>query len=69
MCLGDGGPSMLMAHTFGGRSIGEPQQSLLHWCELLGLPDDNPHGSWVAGSSTVGPVRADLRTSTGLGTL
>ena len=47
--LGDGGPSMLMAHTFGGRSIGEPQQSLLHWCELLGLPDDNPHGSWVRG--------------------
>lgn len=43
--LGDDGLPMLMAHTCGERSIGEPQQTLLHWRDLLGLPDDHPYGS------------------------
>ena len=63
--LGDGGPSMLMAHTFGARSIGEPQQTLLHWRDLLGLPDDHPYGSWDAGQAP-SDLRADLQTPTGL---
>lgn len=63
--LGDGGPSSLMTHTFGVRSIGEPQQALLHWCELLDLPDDHPYGSWVEGQAP-SDLRSDLQTPTGL---
>ena len=59
------GPSALMAHTFGGRSIGEPHQSLQHWLELINLPDDHPHRSWLPGRAP-SDLRADLRTSDGL---
>ena len=63
--LGDDGPPMLMAHTFGQRSIGEPQQTLLHWRDLLGLPDDHPYGSWSPGQAP-SDLRTDLQTPTGL---
>lgn len=62
---GDGGLPKLMSYTFGVRSIGEPEEDLLHWCHLLGLPDDHPHGSWGPDQAP-SQLRADLRTSTGL---
>ena len=63
--LVDGGLPTLMSHTFGVRSIGEPEETLLQWCGLLGLRDDHPHGSWGPGQAP-SQLRADLRTSTGL---
>lgn len=63
---GDGGLPNLMSHTFGVRSIGEPEEDLLHWCHLLGLRDDHPHRSWGP-DQVPSQLRADLRTSTGLG--
>ncbi|MYE57651.1 MAG: hypothetical protein F4X30_11330 [Acidimicrobiaceae bacterium] len=63
--LGDEAPAMLMAHTFGTRSIGEPQEALRHWCELLSLRDDHPHGSWGPGHAP-SDLRADLRSASGL---
>lgn len=63
--LGDGGLPKLMSHTFGVRSVGEPEEDLLHWCHLLGLPDDHPNGSWGPDQAP-SRLRADLRTSTGL---
>ena len=63
--LGDGGLPTLMSLTFGVRSIGEPEETLLQWCGLLGLRDDHPHGSWGPGQAP-SQLRADLRTSTGL---
>ena len=63
--LGYDGPAIFMAHTFGMRSIGEPQDALLRWCQLLSLPDDHPHGRWEAGQAP-SDLRADLWTSTGL---
>ncbi len=63
--LGDGGPPTLMAHTFGTRSVGDPQESLRHWVELLSLGDDHPHGSWRPGDAP-SVLRADLSTSCGL---
>ncbi len=63
--LGDEAPAMLMAHTFGTRSTGEPQEALRHWCELLSLPDDHPHRSWVPGYAP-SDLRADLRSASGL---
>ena len=63
--LGHDGPAIFMAHTFGMRSIGEPQDALLRWCEMLSLPDDHPHGRWGRGQ-TPSDLCADLRTSTGI---
>ena len=63
--LGDGGLPTLMSLTFGRRSIGEPEETLLQWCGLLGLRDDHPHGSWGP-SQAPSRLRADLRTSAGL---
>ena len=63
--LGDGGLPTLASLTFGVRSIGEPEETLLQWCGLLGLRDDHPHGSWDPGQAP-SQLRADLRTSTGL---
>ena len=63
--LGYDGPSVFLAHTFGMRSIGEPQDALLRWCQLLSLPDNHPHGRWETGQAP-SDLRADLRTSTGL---
>lgn len=63
--LGDGGLPTLMSLTFGRRSIGEPEETLLQWCGLLGLRDDHPHGSWGPGQAP-SKLRADLQTSTGL---
>ena len=63
--FGDHGPPMMMAHTFGTRSVGEPQESLRHWCELLSLPDDHPHASWGPGDAP-SVLRADLRSTSGL---
>ena len=63
--LGDEAPAMLMAHTFGTRSIGEPQEALRHWCGLLSLPDDHPHRSWGPGYMP-SDLRADLRSALGL---
>ena len=54
-----------MSLTFGVRSIGEPEETLLQWRGLLGLRDDHPHGSWGPGQAP-SQLRADLRTSTGL---
>ena len=63
--LGYDGPAIFMAHTFGMRSIGEPQDALLRWCQLLSLPDDHPHGRWEPGQAP-SDLRADMWTSTGL---
>lgn len=63
--LGHDGPAIFMAHTFGMRSIGEPQDALLRWCEMLSLPDDHPHCRWGPGQAP-SDLCADLRTSTGL---
>ena len=63
--LGYDGPSVFLAHTFGMRSIGEPQDALLRWCQLLSLPDNHPHGRWEPGQAP-SELRADLRTSTRL---
>ena len=63
--LGAEAPSMLMAHTFGTRSIGEPQEALRHWCELLSLPDDHPHRSWGPGHAP-SDLCANLRSALGL---
>ena len=63
--LGYDGPAIFMAHTFGMRSIGEPQDALLRWCRLLSLPDDHPHGRWEPGQAP-SDLRADMWTSTGL---
>ena len=62
---GDGGLPTLASLTFGMRSIGEPEQTLLQWWGLLGLRDDHPHGSWGPDQAP-SQLRADLRTSTGL---
>ncbi len=63
--LGDGGPSTLMAYTFGMQSIGEPQDSLRRWHELVSLDDAHQHGSWVEGEAP-SDLRSDLRTTSGL---
>ncbi len=63
--LGDGGPSTLMAYTFGLQSIGEPDDLLRRWYELVSLPDNHPHGSWVEGEAP-SDLRSDLRTTSGL---
>lgn len=63
--FGDDGPPMMMAHTFGTRSVGEPQGSLRHWCELLSLPDDHPYASWGP-SDAPSVLREDLRSTSGL---
>lgn len=63
--FGNDGPPMMMAHTFGTRSVGEPQESLRHWCELLSLPDDHPFGSWGP-SDAPSVLREDLRSTSGL---
>ena len=63
--LGDGGPSTLMAYTFGLQSIGEPQDSLRRWVELVSLDDDHQHGSWTDGGAP-SDLRSDLRTASGL---
>ena len=63
--IGNDGTSMLLATTFGRRSIGAPLESLRHWFELLSLPDDHPFGSWGPGQAP-SDLRADLQTSTGV---
>ena len=63
--LGYDGPASFVAHTFGMRSIGDPQDALLRWCQLLSLPDDHPHGRWERGQAP-SDLRSDLRTSTGI---
>ena len=63
--LGDEVSSMLMAWTFGMRSIGEPQEGLRRWCELLSLSDDHPYRSWGRGHAP-SDLRADLRSASGL---
>jgi len=63
--LGDGGLPALASLTFGVRSIGEPEETLLQWRGLLGLRDDHSHGSWVP-SQAPSQLRADLWTATGL---
>ena len=63
--LGDDAPSMLMAYTFGSRSIGEPEESLLHWIGLVSIADDHPHGSWDEGEWP-SDLRRDLRAANGL---
>lgn len=63
--FGDDGPPLMMAHTFGTRSVGEPQESLRHWCELLSLPDDHPYGSWDP-SDAPSVLREDLRSTCGV---
>lgn len=63
--FGNDGPPTMMAHTFGTRSVGEPQESLRHWCELLSLPDDHPYGSWGP-SDAPSVLREDLRSTSGL---
>ena len=63
--LGDDAPSMLMAYTFGSRSIGEPEESLQHWIDLVSIADDHPHGTWDEGERP-SDLRQDLRTANGL---
>ena len=63
--LRNDGPSVFLAHTFGMRSIGEPQDALLRWCQMLSLADDHPYGRWEPGQAP-SDLRADLRTSAGL---
>ena len=63
--LGDGGPSTLMAYTFGMQSVGEPQDSLWRWHALVSLDDAHQHGSWVEGEAP-SDLRSDLRTTSGL---
>ena len=63
--LGDGGPSTLMAYTFGMQSVGEPHDSLWRWHELVSLDDGHQHGSWVEGEAP-SDLRSDLRTTSGL---
>ena len=61
----DGGPSMLMAHTFGMRSVGEPHLSPLDWANLVSLPDDHTYGSWGPGQAPSDLI-AELQTASGL---
>lgn len=63
--LGDGGTSTLMAYTFGLQSIGEPQDSLERWVELVSLDDHHPQGSWTEGKAP-SDLRSDVRTASGL---
>ncbi len=62
---GDDAPSMLMAYTFGSRSVGEPQETLQQWMNLVNLDDDHPHGSWDP-SEAPSDLRNDLRAANGL---
>lgn len=63
--VGDKGPAMLMAQTFGLRSTGEPHFAPLQWAKLTALPDDHPFGKWEPGQ-VPSDLRADLWTSSGL---
>lgn len=63
--VGDKGLAMLMAHTFGLRSTGEPHLAPMQWAKLTELQDGHPFGKWEPGQAP-SDLRADLWTSSGL---